>query len=389
MSYMKQLKDQRDAKAKEMKDILDGAKTENRAMNEEEQQKWDALDKEIKNIDKTIEAEKRAIEMNGRKKEHGKAGGVETEDEKKEREAMEERAFVNFILGNTENRAEGGEYNLSADKNGAVIPTSIADKIIKEVKERCPILEGATLYYVQGDLKVPVWGADEEGNNIKAGYGEDFAQISANAGKFTSVDLSGYLVNALALIGDQMETNAAFNVTDFIVEQLAEDIVLFLEGELLKGKTKISGATNTKTVVQAGSATAVTADDLIKLQTAVKQVFQKNACWTMNRETLLAVRLLKDGNDRYLLQDNLSQEFPYTLLGKPVHVSENMEGIATGAKPIMYGDYKGLSVNIRKNMKVQVLRERYADINAIGVIGKMEIDAEVTDHQRLAVLQMA
>lgn len=389
MSYMKQLKDQRDLKAKEMKGILDGAKTENRAMTEEEQQKWDALDKEIKNIDKTIEAEARAIEMSGKKKNHGKAGSAaETEEERAAREAEEERAFEDYILGNTENRATG-EYNLSADKNGAVIPTSIADKIIKEVKERCPILEGATLYYVQGDLKVPVWGADEEGNNIKAGYGEDFAQISANAGKFTSVDLGGYLVNALALIGDQMETNAAFNVTNFVVEQMAEDIVLFLEGELLKGKDKISGATNTKTVVNAGSATAITADDLIKLQTAVKQVFQKNACWTMNRDTLLAVRLLKDGNDRYLLQDNLSQEFPYTLLGKPVHISENMDGIATGTKPIMYGDYKGLSVNIRKNMVVQVLRERYADINAIGVIGKMQIDAEVTDHQRLAVLQMA
>ena len=87
---------------------------------EEEQQKWDALDKEIKNIDKTIDAEKRAIEMNGKKKDHGKAGSAaETEEERATREAEEERAFEDYILGNTENRATG-EYNLSADKKTAL-----------------------------------------------------------------------------------------------------------------------------------------------------------------------------------------------------------------------------------------------------------------------------
>ncbi|MBQ9091762.1 MAG: phage major capsid protein, partial [Anaerotignum sp.] len=230
MNYMKQLKDQRDLKTKEMKEILDGAKTETRAMNEEEQQKWDELDKAIKNIDKTIEAEKRAIEMNGRKKDHGEGGTTETEEQKKEREAMEERAFCDFVLGAVENRA--GEGNLSYGNSGAIIPTSIANRIITEVKERSPILQRAEVYFVKGNLSVPVYGADDEGNDITVAFTEDFAEITANGGKFKSVDLKGYLMGALALVGRQLRNNAAFDVVGFVVSQMAEKIALFLEGKL-------------------------------------------------------------------------------------------------------------------------------------------------------------
>ena len=388
MSYLKELKDQRDLKTKEMKEILDGAKTENRAMNEEEQQKWDELDKVVKNIDKTIEAEKRAIEMNGRKKDHGEGGTTETEEQKKEREVMEERAFCDFVLSAVENRA--GEGNLSYGNSGAIIPTSIANRIITEVKDRSPILQRAEVYFVKGNLSVPVYGADDSGNDITVAFTEDFAEITANGGKFKSVDLKGYLMGALALVGRQLRNNAAFDVVGFVVSQMAEKIALFLEGKLLNGEPdKMEGALATKTVVTAGSATAITGDDFVKVQAAVKQAHQANACWIMSAETFLAAKLLKDGNDRYLMQDDITGEIPYRLLGKPVFLSDNMPEIASGKTPVLYGDMKGLGVKIGANLECQVLNEAFATKNAIGVIAWMEVDSKVIDHQRMAVLKMA
>ena len=388
MSYMKELKDQRDAKAKEMKDILDGAKTENRAMNEEEQQKWDELDKAIKNIDKTIEAEKRAIEMNGRKKNDKSAEGAETKEERAEREAAEERAFRDYVLGVVENRA--GDTNLSNGNNGAIIPAHIANRIITEVKEKAPILQRAEVYYVNGNLSVPVYGADESGNDITVAFTEDFSEITANAGKFTSVDLKGYMMGALALVGRQLRNNAAFDVVGFIVSQMAEKIALFLEGKLLNGESgKMEGALATKTVVTAASATTVTSDDFVKVQAAVKQAYQANACWVMSPETFLAAKLLKDGNDRYLMQDDITGEIPFRLLGKPVFLSDNMPEIATKATPVLYGDLKGLGVKVGANLECQILNEAFATKNAIGVIAWVEVDSKVIDHQRMAVLKMA
>ena len=96
-----------------------------------------------------------------------------------------------------------------------------------------------------GELKVPVYG-ESEGHDVKVAYSDDFTELTADAGKFTSVDLKGYLVGALTLIGRKLKTNAMFNVTDFIVNYMAEEIASFLEGELLNGTpSKMEGALST------------------------------------------------------------------------------------------------------------------------------------------------
>ena len=106
----------------------------------------------------------------------------------------------------------------------------------------------------------------------------------------------------------------------------------------------------------------------------------------MHPSTFTAIKKLKDGNNRYLLQDDVTGEFPYRLLGKPVYLSDNMPVIAASAKSILYGDYSGLSVNMRENISIEVLREKYATQHAIGVVSWFEFDSKVTDHQKLAVL---
>lgn len=385
MNYMKELQDQKDSKMQEMQLILDGAKTENRAMTEEEQQKWDTLDQEIKNIDKTIETEKRAIELNGQKKEER---GDSNMNNVEERAMQEEKMFRDYVLGMVENRA--GEENLSYGNNGAIIPKSIADRIITEVKEKSPILQRAEVYYIKGHLSVPVYGADNSGNDITVAFTEDFAEITANAGKFTSVELKGYMMGALALVGRQMRNNAAFDVVGFIVSQMAEKIALFLEGKLLNGESeKMEGALATKSIVTAAAGTALTADELIAVQAKVKQAYQADACWIMHPDTFVAVKQMKDGNDRYLLQNDVSGEFPYRLLGKPVFLSDNMPAIASGTTPVLYGDMKGLGVKVGADLECQVLTEAFATKNAVGVIAWVEVDSKVIDHQKLAVLKMA
>ena len=214
--------------------------------------------------------------------------------------------------------------------------------------------------------------------------------MTADAGKFDSVDLDGYLAGALVLIGRSVSNNADFNVTDFIVDEIAEQMAYFIEGECLKGSgsSAATGALSTTTSMTAAAATAVTADELITLQAKVKQRYQRNACWTMHPDTFTAIKKLKDSQNRYLLQDDFSGEFPYRLLGKPVYLSDNMPAMAASSKAILYGDYSGLSVNIREDISIEVLREKYATQHAIGVVGWFEFDAKVSDNRRLATLVM-
>ena len=384
MEFLKKMRENREEKVKALENVLNAAKTENRAMTAEEQASFDAIEKEIADIDKTIEAEERAAKAKNTKETGDNGAEQETQEE------LEERAFVKYVLGAAAGLEErAGELNLTMANNGAIVPTSIANKIIKKVKDISPILSRATVYYMTGELKVPVYGASS-GHDVKVAYSDDFTELTADAGKFTSVDLKGYLVGALTMIGRKLKTNAMFNVTDFIVNYMAEEIAAFLEGELLNGTTsKMEGALSTTNEKTAAAAAAITADELIDLQAKVKQAFQSDACWIMHPETFTAVKKLKDGQSRYLLQDDFSGEFPYRLLGKPVFVSDNMPKIATGAKTVLYGDMSGLSVKIAEQLEIEVLREKYATQHAIGVVAWMEVDSKVTDSQRMAVLKMA
>ena len=77
----------------------------------------------------------------------------------------------------------------------------------------------------------------------------------------------------------------------------------------------------------------------------------------MNRATRTAIRKLKDGNDRYLLQDDVTAPFGKVLLGKPVYTSDNMPGMAAGKTAIYYGDMKGLAIKFSEDPNVQILQE--------------------------------
>lgn len=379
MNNLKALMEKRDELQQKMDGLVNKADQETRAMADEEVKEFDAAEEEIRAIDETIARYERV--RSAEKK------PVPTAVE--ERAAAEEKEFADYVMGKV-SEMRAGEQNMTMGNNGAIIPTTIANRIIKAVKDRCPILARATIYNIKGTLKVPVWGKANTTHDIAVGYQTEFTEITADSGKFTSVDLGGYLAGALTLIGKSVENNGSFSVVDFIVNQMAEEIATWIEGQLLigTGSSAAQGATNTTTVLTAASATAITADELIDLQAKIKQAYQGNACWIMNPATFTAVKKLKDGNNRYLLQDDVTGEFPFRLLGKPVFLSDNMPAIAAGAKAVLYGDCSGLSVNFRENISIQVLQEKYATQHAIGVVSWFEFDSKVTDNQKLAVLTM-
>lgn len=396
---IKTLEEKRGGLILEMEQLIAGAKAEVRAFTDEEQTKIRELEKEIKGLNATIEAERRAEEV--------KAGiNAKNQEERSEPEQRaegsaqkqstniteaEKRAFLSLIQsgGHIPAETRAGEQNITMGNSGAIIPTSIANQIINKVYEICPIMAGSTRYAVKGQLNIPVWG-DADGHDITVGYKQEFNELTADAGKFTSVELNGHLIGSLVLIGQSVINNSQIDITSFIISEIAKKIAQFDEKELLTGTEKIQGALNTNTVFTANSATAITSDDLIDLQSMIPSVYQANSCWTMNPDTFTRIRKLKDANGQYLMMSNTSNitnAFPYILLGKPVYLSDNMPTVEAGAKSILYGDYSGLSTNLREQVEIQVLMEKYATQHAIGIVAWYELDAKVTDHQKLAVLK--
>jgi HK97 family phage major capsid protein len=373
---LKALYEKRDALYEEAKKLVDGVQTETRAFNEEEREKYNELLKEIRDLGDTIKAAEEMPELSGE---------VRTVDEKtKETQAeIETRMFDAYLRGKIlEDRAAG---NLDKGSNGAVIPATIINKIVEEMSNISPLFERAEKYVVKGNITIPVYNAGPT-----MAYAQEFTALTSTTGNFTSITLTGYLAGALCKISRSLINNSNFDLVSFVVRKMAETAVEWFEGEMIHGTSgSITGLSTATPAVTAASATAVTAEELIDLQDSVHDKYQRDAIWVMSPKTRNAVRKLKDGQGNYLLVRDFAADYTYSLLGKQVYVSDNMPDMATKKVTIFYGDPSGLAVKISEGAEVEVLRERYADEHAVGVVCWMEADCKIENPQKIAVLKQA
>ena len=379
---IKALIEKRAALLEEAQGMITTCENEARALNEEESVKYAEIFEEVRKLNETIEAANKlnAVES----PEVRQAEEVEVDMEKEEY-----RAFEAYVRGNAaEIRANNLTPATSPASGGALIPTTIANKIIAKVYDICPILEQSTKYNVKGKLQIPYY--DESSTAITVAYQQEFVDIQSNVGAFTTIDLTGYLAGAMALISRSLINNAQFDIVNHIINYMAYAIKRFIEGELIHGTSgSVAGLSGITTTVTTTSATAITADEVVKLHDAVKDDFQDGAIWIMSPATRTALRLLQDVNHHYLLNDDISSPFGATLLGKPVFVSDNMDDIATGKTTIIYGNPAGLATKFNEEISIEVLRERYAPQHAVAVIAWFEFDAKVENQQAFAKLVQA
>jgi len=373
--------------------VLNTAKTEKRELTDAEAQELAEIRDDVRRIKNTLKLDDdfrelgEELEMKEDKTPIEEEVKMTEEEKMRAKEDQECRAFENFVRGYVVHE-RAGELTPASGSGQALIPTTIARRIIKKVYDICPILDRSSKYNVKGNLDLPYY--DTGTTNITVAYQQEFVALSSSNGKFTTIQLTGFLAGALSKISRSLINNSQFNIVDFIVDEMAYAIKRFIEHELLVGTVgKVTGLSTLTNSVTTASATAITADEIVKLHDSIKDEFQGNAIWIMSPATRTALRLLKDGMQRYMLQDDISLPFGSSLLGKPVFVSDNMPNIGTGNTVIYYGDMKGLATKFSEDINIEVLREKYADEHAVGVIGWFEFDSKVEDAQKIAKLVMA
>lgn len=397
---MKELIEKKNDLITRAEEVINTAKTEKRELTEAEAAEIAEIRDNVRRIVRHLELVDDIDELDrmGRKEEGEQVMEKETTKEVEETRAIEiqeREAFENFIRGYVVHERAGEltptPYNPSsptAGAGGALIPTTIVNYIIKKVYDICPILERSQKFNVKGNLEVPFYPADS--NKINVAYQSEFSPLTSSSGSFDTVTLTGFLAGCLTKVSRSLINNVNFDIVGFVVDEMAYQISRWIEGELLNGtQNKVSGLSTLTNGITTSSQTAITADEVVQLHDSIKDRFQNNAIWIMSPATRTALRLLKSTTGYYLLNDDISTPFGTSLLGKPVYVSDNMPNIAAGNRVIYYGDMRGLATKFNENINIEVLRERYADEHAYGVIGWLEFDSKIIDEQQLAVMKMA
>lgn len=375
---IKALIEKKNSLVEQLETLLGKAETETRALTEEELAEFERVKAEIENLTKTIAALQEKID--GETKSDSESGNGETQEM-----TTEERSFISAVRGiKAETRADS---NFTKNDNTTMIPTTIIDKIIAKVKEISPLYGMATKYTNNGNITIPY--VDDSAGDVKMAWADEFTELEATSMKFKSISLSGYLAGVLCKVSKSLLNNSDFDLLSYIINYMAEAIAVWIDKTLIDDSAgKIEGMSGvTQTVTTAGTM-SITADDLIELQESVPDVYQNNAIWVMNKSTRKFIRKLKDNDGQYLLNKDVSEKWNYTLLGKPVYISDAMPEVGDGKPVIYYGDMSGLAVKVNETASLEVLREKYATQHCIGINAWMEWDSKIENAQKIAALEV-
>ena len=386
---MKKLYEKKNSLLNEMEDILNKAKEETRSFTEEEKSRVEEIKSEIRGLEQVIAnvEELRSFDKSNITRATGNSEKT-TEERQQEEVEKEERQFIDAV-------ATGEIRNLTAGNNGGIIPVTIASDIIDTVKELCPLLDHADIYHVAGELRLPKFKATSSSAGgvatpIAASYVNEFTELTESTAQFETINLTNQIIGVLVKMSKSLLNRANFDVRSFIVNKVAKTIVEFLEKEMLIANAgKIQGAINTTNEVVAANQDKLDTTDLVDVQMAIPSAYQKNCMWIMHKDILKALRKLKTADGQFILNADVTAPFGYTILGKPVYLSDSMpKNIAAGQNVMLYMDASGYAVKMTKSMEIQMLMEKYATQYAVGICAYVEIDAKIADENKIARLKM-
>ena len=194
-------------------EVLNKAKGEKRELTPDEAQELAEIRDDVRKIKETLELkgffDKEGGEKPMEKVEIEKEVEARKCGEKEERALADEKAFESYIRGTVLNE-RATNLTPASNSGGVTIPQTIANRIIKKVYDLCPILERSTKYNVKGKLEIPYY--DESTQAITVAWATEFQDLESNVGKFTNIELTGYLAGALSLISRSLINNSQFDI---------------------------------------------------------------------------------------------------------------------------------------------------------------------------------
>lgn len=213
---------------------------------------------------------------------------------------------------------------------------------------------------------------------------------------FGERSLNAYVYDTgMVRIPIELLQDSAFNL-DGLMNDLFGERLGRLANQVLTtgtGSSQPNGIVTASTLGKtAASATALTSDEIIDLLHSVDPAYRGSpkTRWQFNDTTLASIRKLKDGQGNYLWQmGDVRAGEPDRLLAHPYSVNQAMPNVATGLKPIIFGDHGRYVVRKVMGFQVLTLRERYAENFQVGMVGFKRFDGELINTAAVKHMVMA
>jgi len=308
----------------------------------------------------------------------------------------ETKAFSNFLRRGVERITPDEVKALTVANDasaGFLAPQETGAELIKLLNEFSPLRQYAKVVTISGQSIV----YPRRVTGTSASWVAEIANRTASGMTFEQVTMTPHELATFTDISNMLLEDNAYNLEGELLQDFAESFgktegLAFVKGTGVGQPVGIMTSTEIaeiKTGVAANFPGTNPADVLIKMYHKIATTYAQSGVWMMNRNTLAVVRQWKDGNDRYLVLDPISEGAPSTLLGRPVVEMFDMDDIGAGAAPILFGDMSGYRIVDRVGLST--LRDAYtlATNGQVRFHARKRVGADVTHPDRFIKLRVA
>ena len=300
------------------------------------------------------------------------------------------KAFWNVMRSKNPRHDVLNSLSVGTDSEGGyLVPDEFERTLIQTLEEENVFRKLAKIIQTSsGDRKIPV--VVTKGTAAWLDEGEEFDESDS---VFGQTSIGAYKLGTMIKVSDELLNDSVFNLESYISTEFARRIgakeeEAFLVGDADGKPTGIFNATGGAQLgITAGSATAITADEIIDLVYSLKAPYRKNAVFLMNDATVKAIRKLKDGQGQYLWQPSLTAGTPDTLLNRPVYTSGYAPIIEAGAKTIAFGDFGYYWIADRQGRSFKRLNELFATTGQVGFLASQRVDGKLILPEAVKILQ--
>ena len=396
MSKVLELREKRAKAWESAKTFLDSKRGNDGLLSAEDTATYDRMEADVVNLGKEIERLERqaAIDLelskatsepikgkpNGNLMGDGKTGRASAEYTRAFWDAMRKKNY--FDINNA--------LTIGTDSEGGyLVPDEFERKLVEGLEEENFFRSLANVIKTSsGDRKIPVVTGKGE-----AAWVDENGKYPESEDTFGQTSIGAFKLATMIKVSDELLNDSVFDVQSYIVKEFARRISAkeeeaFFVGD---GTGKPTGIFHTTGGAENGVTTTtvnISFDDVMDLFYSLKSPYRKNAKWILNDSTVKAIRKLKDGNGNYIWQPSMSAGTPDMILNRPYFTSTFVPEVASGTKPMAFGDFKYYWIADREGRSFKRLNELYAANGQVGFLASQRVDGKLILAEAVKTLTM-
>lgn len=367
--FIKSQTDARNNLIAQAREVLDFAQAEKRGLSAEENTKIARIEADIDSADATIETARKLADREARASEAA-ASFTPSMPAQSNSDADILRAIASGEMRGYDFAREARTLVPSANTVGQ----SFYDQVFQIAQLVGPMLTVSEVFNTSSgeNLVLPTVTAVSTSGSVAAA-----GTITESNPTFSSITLGAEKYGALVQVAQELVSDAGFNITSYIAQQLGTSLGLSANSVLT---TKLSAAAGSVVTGGTGVSGAASYENLIDLVYGIADGARvlPGLGFQMSKTGIAAARKLKDGAGNYIWTNSAVPGQPATLLGYPVYENPNVAAVATGAKSVLFGHLPSFKVRVAGGIRVDQSADYAFNTDTVTYRGLIRLDGGLT-----------